>query len=143
MLPLIRRFNRLPVPGLSSFERRPLFTDYEAWSLFRLAALAEAVGWTLLIAGIIIKYGLLQGNDAPVKVAGSVHGMLFLFYAVIAFVTYPSLGWTRLHAIFGLAASVPPYGSLLFERIMAGWRGYVSARQFAAVSLYNGLARPW
>jgi integral membrane protein len=106
------------VSPLKQFEQNTVFTETEAWGLFRLAAIGEACGWSLLISGIILRY-FLKNND-PVVIAGQIHGMLFFCYAVAALGLYPNLRWSRGRALVALAASVPPYGSLLFEQ----WASY-------------------
>lgn len=99
---------------LRKFERNRVFTESEAWMLFRLAAFAEACGWTLLITGIIGTH--FTGSRVPVAIAGQIHGTLFFGYALASVVLYPNLRWSRKRAIVALLASVPPYGSLLFEQ---------------------------
>jgi integral membrane protein len=91
------------------------FTDQEAWMLFRLAAFGEALGWSLLIIGILIDQTSVSWHEIPVKITGQLHGIFFLVYLAAALVLSPSLGWSWLRAIFAGIASVPPYGSLLFE----------------------------
>lgn len=91
------------------------FTEQEAWTLFKLAAITEACGWTLLIAGILVSRYLTPGSDAAVVLAGRTHGTLFGLYIVAALVLSPSLRWSWPRTIIAGAASVPPYGSLLFE----------------------------
>jgi integral membrane protein len=91
------------------------FTAAEAWGLFRLAAIGEAVGWTLLIIGILCTKLPVSWNQIPVQLAGRTHGVLFLIYASAVVVLSPSMGWSWMRIVIGTAASVPPYGSLLFE----------------------------
>jgi integral membrane protein len=100
------------------------FTDEEAWMLFRLAAFGEAIGWTLLIIGILIDQTSVSWHEIPVKITGQIHGMLFLAYAAAALVLSPSLGWSWFRAIVAGLASVPPYGSLLFGMWSAHGRKY-------------------
>jgi integral membrane protein len=107
---------RLMLAVLRKFEHNRVFTPDEAWLLFRIAAIAEACGWTMLVSGIAIGRYILPGNTVPVLLAGRVHGMLFLLYALAAAGLYPSLRWSRWRALVALAASVPPYGSLMFEQ---------------------------
>ena len=102
----------------SRFEHNETFTENEAWGLFRIAAIGEACGWTILITGIVLKQ-LLKNND-PVLIAGQIHGLLFICYAVASVGLYPNLRWSRFKSIVALMASVPPYGSLLFEQ----WASY-------------------
>jgi integral membrane protein len=101
---------------LRKFERNRVFTEEEAWSLFRLAAIGEACGWGLLILGILWEHFGLPGAHLPVYFAGRAHGMLFLLYMLAAVGLYPNLGWSRKRAFVALVASVPPFGSLLFEQ---------------------------
>ncbi|MEO6761740.1 MAG: DUF3817 domain-containing protein [Candidatus Saccharimonadales bacterium] len=84
--------------------------------LFRLAAYGEAVGWTLLIAGIIAERYIVPGNHVPVLFVGQIHGTLFFGYMLASMGLYPTLRWPRWQAIVALMASVPPYGSLIFEQ---------------------------
>lgn len=101
---------------LRKFEQAKPFTESEAWLLFRIAAISEACGWTLLIIGIGLKQYMLHGNNAPVLITGQLHGTIFLIYIVAALGLYPSLGWSRKRTMVAGLASIPPYGSLLFEQ---------------------------
>lgn len=101
---------------LKKFESFTPFTEAEAWGLFRLAAFAEAVGWMLLISGILIQKYLTPRSDIPVLLAGHTHGILFLIYITSAVVFYPSQGWSRRRTLAACVASVPPFGSLMFEQ---------------------------
>jgi integral membrane protein len=98
------------------FEDNNVFTETEGWMLFRLAAIGEACGWTMLIFGIIWQRYITPGNAIPVQIAGHIHGVLFLLYALAAVGLYPTLRWSRWRALAALLASVPPYGSLIFEQ---------------------------
>ncbi len=117
------------------------FTDIEAWQLFRLAAICEAVGWTLLIIGIICKHIPFTGNEVPVQIAGRVHGMLFLVYVVAAVVLAPSLRWSLFRTVLATAFSVPPYGSIIFEQAVAQERAVRSGLQLRTILLYRRLVR--
>ncbi len=91
------------------------FSNYEAWLIFKIAALAEALGWTMLISGIAISYFITPGNNIAVQIAGHLHGGLFMIYIALALLVAPSLNWRPIRIILAGLASVPPYGSLLFE----------------------------
>lgn len=125
---------------LGRFENARPFTEAEAWLLFRIAAIAEACGWTLLITGILLKRYLLHGNNVPVLIAGQIHGMLFFAYLVAALGLYPSLGWPRLRGLFALVFSVPPYGSLVFEQWAAHKRHSGGFKTYRHYLLYNVIA---
>ncbi len=110
---------------IKKFENNRVFSEGEAWTLFRLAAIGEGCGWTLLISGILSTRFLVHGNNIPVLLAGQLHGMLFFLYALAALGLYPSLHWSRKRALVALIASVPPFGSLLFEQ----WARYRAERE--------------
>lgn len=129
----------------TKFERARPFTENEAWLLFRIAAFGEAVGWTLLIAGILIKRYVMHGDETAVLIAGQIHGMIFFGYLVAALGLYPSLGWSRWRALVSLAASVPPYGTLLVEQWAAYTRknaGFKSYRHFLMYNVLITAAQP-
>jgi len=101
------------------------FTEAEAWWLFRAVAFAEAIGWTILIIGLLIRHYGLASHNIAVPIAGQIHGMIFLTYFGILLAVYSSLRWSRLQFLLALMAGVPPYGSLVFER-WAAWRRHNS-----------------
>lgn len=121
------------------FEAARPFTEEEAWLLFRIAAFGEAVGWTLLITGILIKHYLTPGNDTAVLIAGQIHGMIFFAYLIAALGLYPSLGWSRWRAIVSLLASVPPYGTLAVEQWAAHKRHAHGFKSYQHYLLYTVL----
>ena len=116
---------------LKKFETNTTFTEEEAWLLFRLAAIGEGCGWTLLIAGIGLKQFVLHGNNIPVLIAGQLHGTLFIIYMIAALGLYPNLGWLRAKAFIAAIASAPPYGSIIFEQ----WAAH--RRHRAKLIIYN------
>jgi len=99
----------------AAYERFTPFTDEEAWTLFRLAAISEAVGWSLLIIGIACENLPVWWHEIPVQLAGRIHGMLFLLYVVAVLVLSPTLRWPWYRIIIAGLFSVPPYGSLMYE----------------------------
>ena len=109
--------------------------------LFRMAAIAEACGWTLLILGILCKRFLTPGNNVPVLFAGQVHGMIFLLYLIAAAGLYPSLKWGRWRALLAIMASVPPYGSLLFEQWAAQQRRQTNLKNYGRFLLFTALPK--
>jgi integral membrane protein len=120
---------------LKIFERSRPFTDAEAWMLFRIAAYGEAIGWTLLITGIALEH--MTGSHAYVAIGGRIHGMLFVSYLAACVVLYPSLGWSRWRALFALAFSTPPYGTLLFEQWVAYKRRAHGFKKYQHYLLYS------
>jgi len=125
---------------LKKFEAKRPFTESEAWLLFRIAAVTEACGWTLLITGILISKYVTPHNNTALILAGRTHGMLFMLYLLAAFGLYPSLGWSRWRAIFALGFSVPPYGTLVFEQWAAAKRHNSGFKTYRHFLVYNALA---
>lgn len=120
---------------LKRYEAIRPFTDVEAWILFRLAAFGEAIGWTLLIMGILLERYIPAINGTAVAIAGRIHGTLFIAYLAACIVLYPSLRWSPWRALIALILSVPPYGTLLFEQWEAHRRskhGFRSFRHYIA-----------
>lgn len=95
------------------------FTDREAWNVFRLAAFGEAIGWTLLIAGIIYRHFGLPNGSVVLKVLGQTHGMLFFAYFAALMAVAGSLRLTRLQFMTAAVMSIPPYGTLVYEKFLA------------------------
>ncbi|MDB5180212.1 MAG: hypothetical protein JWN12_844 [Candidatus Saccharibacteria bacterium] len=92
-----------------------IFTDKEAWGLFKLAAFVETFGWTCLIIGIIAVTMQWPHNSAYIAIAGSIHGILYLFYLFIVIFAHRALKWSVWRFIFAELISVVPYGALVFE----------------------------
>lgn len=103
------------IPVLDRLEAIQPFTEAEAWTLFRIAALSEAVGWTLLIAAILIDRYKLPLHSYVIPIAGQIHGTIFLIYFGVLIATYTSLRWSRGKFIVSVLAGIPPYGTLAFE----------------------------
>jgi integral membrane protein len=100
---------------INKLENTHIFTEQEAWGLFRIVAISEAIGWTLLIAGILIHKYRLPGHTFSVVLAGQIHGTIFLIYFAMLIAIYSSLGWSRKKFIVAFMAGIPPYGTLIFE----------------------------
>jgi integral membrane protein len=118
---------------LRKLEASHPFTEQEAWGLFRLAAIGEAVGWTVLITGILIRKYKLPGHTFAVILAGQIHGTLFIVYFGILIATYSSLGWSRKKFLLAVLVGVPPYGTLLFEQ----WAMHLRRTEFWQTHLYS------
>jgi integral membrane protein len=86
-----------------------------AVAAFRTVAIAEALSWTGLLVGMAFKY-LVVGDDIGVKIFGPIHGGLFLVYLAMTMLVRRQLRWSTAVTVFALLASVPPLGTLVFER---------------------------
>lgn len=124
---------------LHKFEHNQVFTESEAWMLFRLTAIAEACGWTLLIAGMACGQLLMHGNRDAVLIAGQIHGTFFCMYALAATGLYPTLGWSRKLSFVALLASLPPYGSLVFEQWAQHKRRTAEFKSYSCCLILAGL----
>ena len=83
--------------------------------LYRTAATAEAVTWTLLILGMIAKY-VFHAGDLPVRIGGGIHGFVFLSYCVATVVVWTDRRWPVSTGVVGLLLSVVPFATVPFER---------------------------
>ena len=111
------------------------FTEDQAWTLFRIAAFSEAIGWTLLISGILINHYKLPGHNIAIPIAGQIHGTIFLVYFGVMVAIYTSLGWSRKKFVLAVLAGVPPYGSLIIEQWTAHHRRKAQFRNTILVAL--------
>ncbi|GAA3515545.1 DUF3817 domain-containing protein [Dietzia aurantiaca] len=96
-------------------------------TLYLRLALAEMVTWTLLILGMIGKYAF--GMEWATTVGGSIHGFVFLCYAVTTVAVWIDKRWPFGTGVLGLASAIIPYATYPFERsvqrrgLLAGpWR---------------------
>lgn len=83
--------------------------------VFRAVAIAEAVTWGGLLVGMVFKY-LVVENEIGVKIFGPLHGVVFSLYVLTTLWVAAPLRWGRLATVIGLVASLPPFGTVLFER---------------------------
>ena len=84
-------------------------------TLFRTFAVAEAVTWALLIAGMLLKY-VVRLTDVGVSVAGPVHGFVFLTFVVVVVVVAVNQRWHAGVTLASLASAVVPFASVPVER---------------------------
>ncbi len=92
--------------------RDHVLRTYAGW--FRFVAIAEAVSWAGLLVAMVFKYGFDQ--PLGVTVAGWVHGLVFTVYVLTCLLVWGPLRWRFLELFLALVASVPPFGSVVFER---------------------------
>lgn len=79
-------------------------------TVFRVVAFAEAVTWTMLIAGIVLR----ATADLPIAVTigGAVHGFVFLVYGATALLTAIHQRWNPAVAVLAVGAAVIPYATI-------------------------------
>ncbi|WP_392468545.1 DUF3817 domain-containing protein [Arsenicicoccus cauae] len=119
--------------------------------LYRRLARAEVVTWTLLIAGMVLKY-VTRTTELGVRVGGLVHGVVFLAYALVTVVVAIDRRWSLGTTLAGLASAVVPYATVPFESyaerrglLADRWRlaaGGDAPRTLPQRLVAMGLARP-
>lgn len=96
-------------------------------NLFRLFATAEVITWAGLIAALILR--ATGVTDGAVRIAGGIHGFIFLAYGVTTVFVWVNQRWRVGTGITGLLLAVVPFATYPFERsldrrgLLAGpWR---------------------
>lgn len=82
-------------------------------NLFRVLAFAEAVSWTLLIAGLIIR--ALGGPTIAVTIGGGIHGFIFLSYSAVSILVAKNQRWRFGMIVTVLLSAIIPYATLPVE----------------------------
>lgn len=82
--------------------------------LFQVVATAEAVSWVGLLVGMYLKH-VAGTTELGVRVFGPLHGGIFLVYVALVLVLAGNLRWRLGTTLTGLACSVPPFATLVFE----------------------------
>lgn len=101
-----------------------IFTDSEAWVLFRWSAFLETFGWALLLVGILFQIMKWPGEEWLLPVGGSLHGTFVLGYMFIVFFAHRSFTpkWSMARMCLAELISIVPFGALMFEMWMARQR---------------------
>ncbi|WP_426320502.1 DUF3817 domain-containing protein [Microbacterium sp. E-13] len=96
-------------------------------TLFRALAILEAISWTLLIAGLIIR----ATTDWPlaVTVGGGIHGFVFLSFGATVILVALNNRWRVAPTVVALVSAVVPYATIPVElwlqrsgRLAGDWR---------------------
>jgi integral membrane protein len=78
--------------------------------LFRVVAIAEAVTWTLLIAGLVLR--ATTGWALGVTIGGGIHGFVFLAYAGVALLVGIDRRWLAVLVVIAVAGAIVPYATI-------------------------------
>jgi len=82
---------------------------------FRLVAIWEAVTWLALLIAMFFKW--VRGYEEAIAIPGMVHGVAgFIPFVLIALLTAWALKWDLKTTFLALVSSVPPFGTIVFER---------------------------
>jgi integral membrane protein len=84
-------------------------------TLFRRVAVAEAITWAGLLAGMFLKY-VTESTELGVQVFGMLHGVVFVAYCLTTLVVGADQRWGAGRLLLGLASAVPPFATLAFDR---------------------------
>ena len=97
-------------------------------ALFRTLAVAEAISWTLLITGLILR--ATTDVDIAVTIGGGIHGFVFLAYGATAVLIAKNQRWKPGPAL----VAIVPYATIPAEiwlhrsgRLDGAWRLEVGA----------------
>lgn len=120
------------------------------FSAFRILAVAEAVTWTLLISGLILRATL--DWSLAVTIAGGIHGFVFLSYGATALLVALNNRWRPGPTVLAIGSAVVPYATIPVEMwlhrrgLLAGsWRTTTDSgdRRWYDAPLQWFLRRPW
>lgn len=96
-------------------------------NLFRVLAVAEAISWTLLIAGLILR--ATADLAIAVTIGGGIHGFVFLSYGATAILVAKNQRWGAGPTVVAVASAVIPYATIPTEiwlhrsgRLNGPWR---------------------
>ena len=92
--------------------------------IFVLVAWIEAITWTGLLIGMVLKYGT-DTTERGVELMGPIHGVAFIAYAVVTIAAAVTLRWKFSVALIALLAAIPPLATIAAEYWISknGWLG--------------------
>lgn len=92
-------------------------TTSRHWTVraFRAVAIAEAFSWAGLLVGMYVKW-IAEASEIGVKIFGPVHGTLVIVYVLLAILVTVRQRWSLLTVFFALAATLPPFLTVVFDR---------------------------
>ncbi|MBC8290648.1 MAG: DUF3817 domain-containing protein [Planctomycetes bacterium] len=92
--------------------------DLTLLNRLRLLGTIEGIS-TLVLFGIAMPMKYFAGMPMAVRIAGSVHGFLFVCLAVMFLLAVKKVPLERGLALAGIVAAVLPFGPFLFDRRLA------------------------
>ncbi|WP_243073634.1 DUF3817 domain-containing protein [Microbacterium sp. SS28] len=120
--------------------------------LFRALAILEAISWTLLILGLVLR--ALTDIAIGVTVGGGIHGFVFLSYGATVILVAKNNRWRPWPTLVALVSAVIPYATIPTEiwlhrtgRLAGAWR--LEATEDPRDALWHDrllrwfLGRPW
>ncbi len=104
----------------------------QAFRVFRITAVAEAISWTGLLAGMYLKH-VTHTTEMGVWLFGRLHGALFVAYLAATLWVARAERWSLGRTAMALLSSIPPLTTLLFERWVTRRRASDRGRQVEPV----------
>ena len=86
---------------------------------FRVVAILEGISFLILL-GIAMPLKYIYGMPIAVRIAGSIHGMMFLTFLYYLAKVRKEYNWENKMALRALLASVLPFGPFVLERKLRG-----------------------
>ena len=109
-------------PIMSAYNKTHWFTDREAWGVYRFAAYVEAGFWLYFILSLIYgALGLPLGEEV-VRYGRSLLGTAYGVYVIFVLVAARSMEWGLGRIVVAILAGTPPFGSIVFERVVGAQR---------------------
>ena len=84
---------------------------------FRMVALAEGTSFLILLC-IAMPMKYMMGMPMAVRIAGSIHGLLFLLYVARLAKLRSTYQWDNRFSIQAFIASILPFGTFLFDKYL-------------------------
>ncbi len=85
---------------------------------FRQVALAEGVSYLVLL-GVAMPLKYLADMPLAVRVVGSLHGVLFVAYAILVGLLLARRTWSFGRAVWAMFLSLVPFGTFVLDRQLA------------------------
>lgn len=82
-------------------------------TLFRVLAIAEAISWTLLIGGLIVR--AVADWPLAVTIGGGIHGFVFLSYGATAILVAKNQRWGVVPTVVAIVSAIIPYATIPVE----------------------------
>jgi len=86
---------------------------------FRRIAVVEAISFLVLLGFSYLK-NFQDGSESAVMIIGSIHGLLFVAYVVVALSIRDEMGWSNKTLGLVLLGAVVPFGGFVVDRRLAG-----------------------
>jgi len=84
---------------------------------FKAVAIAEGISYLLLL-GIAMPLKYLMDMPLAVRVAGSIHGFLFILYVLVLLQTAMKLKWSFSKIVLGFFASLLPFAPFFLDKLL-------------------------